>query len=171
MPNVELEAMAKLVEVLEPLSPEARARTLGWVTQALEIPAPVFKPADGGPGVSASAPSKPVEPGFKAFAELFHAADPRLEKEKALLAGYWIQRSTGVDQFNAQQINAELKHIGYGVSNITDALTQLIVDKPNLVIQLAKSGSSRQARKTYKVTDAGSRRVNEMLGGATAAKA
>jgi hypothetical protein len=167
MPNSELEAMAKLAEVLEPLSPEARARVVTWVTEALDIAVPrSIKAPDGtnvgaGAGIASAPPS--VDSSFKAFAELFHAADPRGEKEKALLAGYWIQRSTGVDQFNAQQINAELKHIGYGVANITDALSQLIVERPNLVIQLAKSGSSRQARKTYKVTDAGNRRVHEML--------
>jgi DNA-binding PadR family transcriptional regulator len=57
-----------------------------------------------------------------------------------------------------------LKHIGYGVVNITDALNQLISDRPSFVIQLTKSGSSKQARKTYKITDAGMRRVSEMLG-------
>ncbi|HVY18889.1 MAG TPA: hypothetical protein VHA70_02280 [Bauldia sp.] len=161
--------MAKLAEVLEPLSPEARSRAIAWVTQALQIigSTPTVPEASTAGQPAAAAPT---EAGFKAFAEMFHAANPRSEKEKALLAGYWIQRSAGVDQFNAQQINAELKHIGYGVLNITDALSQLIADKPNLVIQLAKSGSSRQARKTYKVTDAGNRRVQEMLNGGVPGK-
>src|SRR4051812_10286411 len=101
--------MARLVEVLEPLSPEARARAIGWITQALDISIQADgraseKPTDGTAGLA-----HPVAGEFKAFAELFHAASPGSEKEKALLAGFWIQRSTGVDQFNAQQINAELK--------------------------------------------------------------
>ena len=104
---------------------------------------------------------------FGTFAELFHAADPKMEKEKALVAAYWIQKSSGVDQFASQQVNTELKHIGYGVTNITDALGQLISDRPSLVIQLSKSGQSQQSRKTYKVTDAGYRYVQTMLGTST----
>jgi hypothetical protein len=158
----ELDAMAKIAALLEGLEPPARARVLGWVIAAMDVRAI----SNGGPslpkvatkGTSSEAPQR-----FATFAELFHAVGPSTEKEKALVAAYWIQQSSGVDQFASQQVNSELKHIGYGVTNITDALTQLIEDRPNLVIQLTKSGSTKQARKTYKVTDAGLRRINEML--------
>jgi len=116
--------------------------------------------------MAVSQPSIRADMGFATFAELFHAARPQSEREKALVAAYWIQRSGGVEQFAAQQLNTELKHIGYGVTNITDALNQLIGDRPSLVIQLMKGGSTKQARKTYKMTDAGTRRVNEMLSSA-----
>jgi hypothetical protein len=156
----ELDAMAKIAALLEPLEAAARSRVLGWVVAALDV---------GDVARISNSPKARHETSdassqrFGTFAELFHAAGPESEKEKALVAAYWIQHSSGVDQFASQQINSELKHIGYGVTNITDALTQLMADKPNLVIQLTKSGSTKQARKTYKITDAGQRRVSEML--------
>lgn len=157
--QIELEAMSKIAALLEPLDEAARSRVLGWAAAAFNVsglsrPAALLPPQH---------PHNMQSQRYATFAELFHAARPEAEKEKALVAAYWIQQSSGVDQFASQQINSELKHIGYGVTNITDALTQLISEKPNLVIQLTKSGSTKQARKTYKITDAGLRRVAEML--------
>ncbi|MEQ8269135.1 MAG: hypothetical protein RH982_18245 [Parvibaculum sp.] len=163
MRSAELEAMEKIAELLEPLDASARNRVLSWVISSLEIrPSADEKSWQGSPPEDDGNTSG-ASNGFKTFAELFHAANPNSEREKALVAAYWVQKSGGTDRFMAQQLNIELKHIGYGVSNITDALYQLISERPNLVIQLAKSGHSKQARKTYKITDAGLRRVAEML--------
>jgi hypothetical protein len=161
----ELEIMSQIAKLLEQLDAPARARVIGWTISALDVP--VSRPAgSGGLGIrGAQVGPASEEVAYSSFAELFHAAGPRSEKEKALVAAYWVQHSSGADRFVAQQLNTELKHIGYGVGNITDALNQLISDRPNFVIQLTKSGSSKQARKTYKITDAGLRRVSEMLTG------
>jgi DNA-binding PadR family transcriptional regulator len=51
------------------------------------------------------------------------------------------------------------------VSNITTALSSLIERKPQLVIQTRKSGNSKQARKRYRLTDAGIRAVERMISG------
>ena len=48
-----------------------------------------------------------------------------------------------------------LKDLGHRASNITDALSSAMKEKPALIIQVKKSGSARQARKLYKLTDAG----------------
>ena len=157
MRDVELDAMKQISDLLEPLAPEARARVLAWVTSSLSI----------GHVPSTKSIAHPMSAGqtsnFGSFADLFHAADPKTEKERALVAAYWIQQFTNADHFASQQVNTELKNIGYRVGNITDALSQLIDERPNLVIQVAKSGSTKQARKTYKITDAGFRRITEML--------
>jgi hypothetical protein len=160
----ELEVMSQIAELLEPLDAAARLRVLGWAIGAFDVQG--LRQAGGGTLRDMSGGQRSSVLGevpFSTFAELFHAAVPRSEKEKALVAAYWVQQSSGVDQFAAQQLNTELKHIGYGVANITDALNQLIGERPNCVIQLAKGGSSKQARKTYKITDVGLRRVSEML--------
>src|ERR1700732_1942656 len=158
----ELEIMSQIAKLLEQLDAPARSRVIGWTISALDVQVP--KPASGGvAAVKSGQLTVPSEEVSSTFAEVFHAAGPRSEKEKALVAAYWVQQSSGADRFAAQQLNTELKHIGYGVANITDALNQLIGDRPNFVIQLTKSGSSKQARKTYKITDAGLRRVSEML--------
>lgn len=165
MRNLELEAMGKVAEVLEGLDEKARSRVIAWVMGALSIEphsgvTTVVKGFGGAP--EPDVPSKRSTE-FDTFAEQFHAASPQSEKEKALVAAFWSQQTSGSGSFGSQQINAELRDIGYKIANITDALTQLINEKPALVVQLKKSGSSRQARKTYKITDAGSRRVAEML--------
>jgi len=102
---------------------------------------------------------------FSSFAELYDAAQPKSQSDKALVAGYWLQQSLGGDNFDSFSINKELKNLGEGVPNITSALDTLKGQKPALVLQLKKSGKSRQARKTYKVTVAGLKNVENMLGG------
>jgi len=156
----ELDAMRRVAALLEPLDAAARSRVLAWIVSALDIR--LVEIGKARPSKTAST-EESLESVFSTFAEFFHATRPKTEREKALVAAYWIQKSTGIDQFVSQQVNTELKNIGYRVSNITDALTQLIADRPSLAIQLTKSGQSRQARKTYKVTDAGVRYLRAML--------
>lgn len=159
MPNEELDAMAKMAAIIEPLSPGARSRSVSWLVQSYGIELPRMTVGQTRPSGDKNATTN----SFESLADLFHAANPKTDREKALVAAFWIQSAMGVSQFASQSVNAELKQLGFGISNITDALSQLMDDKPSLVIQLKKSGNSKQARKTYKVTDAGNRRVEEML--------
>jgi hypothetical protein len=62
-------------------------------------------------------------------------------------------------------VNKELKNLGEGILNITSALDALKAQKPALALQLKKAGKSRQARKTYKVTVAGLKFVENMIRG------
>lgn len=94
---------------------------------------------------------------------MFHKFDPSSEGEKALIAAYYKMRDKGENSFSSQEINTELKSLGYGVKNITDAISSCMAQKPALIIQLKKSGSSKQARKVYKITDAGIRYVENRL--------
>ena len=96
------------------------------------------------------------------FAELFDSANPTTERDKALVAAYWMQLNEGAPAFPAQSVNALLKDLGHGIGNITEALTALKNDRPALILQLKKSGTSRQARKTYKLTLEGAKRVAAM---------
>ncbi len=98
---------------------------------------------------------------FEDFADLFHACSPRTAPERALVAGYWVTVGENQTEFTAQAVNTRLKDLGYGVSNITDALSSLQKREPSLVMQTAKQGTSRQARKLYKLTVAGH---DEVLG-------
>lgn len=157
----ELEAMKKIKAALEPLEDAARQRALHWAfsryrggTSAVVMPARLTEP---------SLEVHPNNSQFADFAELFDAANPSTEKDKALVAAYWIQVCQSVASFPSQTINAELKDLGHGVGNITEALTQLKNERPALILQLKKSGTSRQARKTYKLTIEGVKRVQTMI--------
>lgn len=79
------------------------------------------------------------------------------------MAAYWVQAVQGHDKWQSTALTAELKNLGHAIPNITDALTSNIEKKPQRIIQLQKSGSSRQARKTYKVTHEGLIYVQGML--------
>jgi len=51
------------------------------------------------------------------------------------------------------------------VENITVALGALVDDTPRLVIQTHKAGKTKQARKKYKLTAEGIKRIKQMLTG------
>jgi len=97
--------------------------------------------------------------------DLYGTISPSSEADRALVVGYWLQVLQGEQDLDSFQINKELKNLGHGVGNITNALTSLIQRKPQLVIQTRKSGSSQQARKRYRLTDAGLKAVERMLNG------
>jgi len=158
----ELDAMKKIAAALEPLDDAARARALQWATSR-------FRGLNG--LVSAEPPrltsysDETTSGAFGTFAELFDAASPTTEKDKALVAAYWMQTSQNVTSFASQSLNDLLKDLGHRVGNITEALNQLKGERPALILQLKKSGTSKQARKTYKLTNEGAKRVSIMTEG------
>jgi hypothetical protein len=154
---VEVEAMRKIAEALRPLSPEAATRTLRWALDGYKTKlSPEFPP----PAIGETSPT----PGqLTDVAEVFAAASPKHGPDKALVAAYWVQQVKGQADFDSQTINSELKHLGHGVPNITVTLGALIAQRPQLVIQLRKEGSTRQARKRYRLTREGIHKVEQMM--------
>jgi hypothetical protein len=102
---------------------------------------------------------------FEDFASLYNAANPPNAVERALIAAYWFQAVQGDVDFDALSLNKELKHLGHPSTNITRDLDALINRTPRLVIQVRKSGNSKQARKKYKLSTEGRRAVERMLNG------
>ena len=162
----EFSAIKNIHAELHPLSPDARARVVKYLVDLFEV--------EISGGVSGkSNPEKPIaakeapdaadQAGFDTFAELFDAADPQTNSDKALVAGYWLQKFEKVEGFDSQSANKLLKNLGHGLANITSALTALKDQKPTLALQLKKSGSSQQARKLYKVTVAGFKAIEDMM--------
>ncbi len=100
---------------------------------------------------------------FADLAALYHAANPRTEAERALVGGYWFQVFKAGPDFGSGEVNKELTQLGFRVTNITRALTELISLRPALVIQIRKSSKAQQAHKRYRVTDQGARRVQQMV--------
>ncbi|MEH6525891.1 MAG: hypothetical protein V7723_07430 [Sneathiella sp.] len=102
---------------------------------------------------------------FSDIADLYDAARPKTDVERALVAGYWMHTGEAKSEFPSQDANSHLKNLGHGLKNITDSLNSLKAKKPALVMQTAKSGSSKQARKKYKLTTAGHTYIKSMLAG------
>lgn len=156
----ELEAMKTIAAALEPLDDAARARALQWATSRFRtgkalIPDDRSNPSEAAPAGGTNQ--------YASFADLFDAARPSSERDKALVAAYWMQVCENVGSFPSQTLNALLKDLGHRVGNITEALTALKNEKPALILQLKKSGTSRQARKTYKLSQEGAKRVAGMI--------
>jgi hypothetical protein len=161
----EFEAMKKIEETLAALDDGQRTRTLQWVWSRFADGMASSKSASFRTGPSVIGATASGERAYETFAELFDAANPTVERDKALVAAYWVQVCLNQQSFPSQTLNTELKDLGHGVGNITEALTQLKEERPAQILQLKKSGLSKQARKTYKLTQEGIKRVESMTRG------
>ena len=155
-PQRELDAMKQIAGALDGLDERERERVLGWAASRFELPTALSRSA--APANDARTAVAPRD-----FAELYHAVDPEGDAEKALVAAYWLQEVNQVNPFDAQPLNDELKRLGYPVGNIARALGALGDGQPRLVIQVSKSGNTKQARKKYRLTAEGTRRIQSMI--------
>lgn len=171
--DAEFAAMQTLYTALEPLDDDARNRVVNYIVARLEITLQnVAKPSiagatttNGGDEEAGIEREEKVAPKYSSLAELYDATQPKNTADKALVAGYWLQVCQGAESFDGFSANRELKHLGQGVTNITNAVESLKSQKPALALQLKKSGKSQQARKVYKVTVAGIKAVEAMING------
>lgn len=155
MADVELAAMQNVLKALAPLDPAARMRVLRWSASR-------FEPS----GVGAS-DGLLESHAFGDVVELVTAAAPSDGPEQALVAGYWFQAIQGQSGWTGSEANSMLRNMGLGLANVTRTLDQLRKRSPPLVMQVKKSGRSKQARKTYTLTSAGIGKVEAMLAEAT----
>ena len=175
MSDPEIDAMSAVATAVADLDEAARGRVLRWaaerytVSLAFDRQQEVVNGAGGGDTEKAAVGSdeKVAEEArnYEHFAELFSQAGPKSDAEKALVAAYWVQVHQGQSQWPSRLLNAELKHLGHSVGNVTMALSSHINRKPQRVIQLKKSGNSKQGNKTYKVTSEGITYIQAMLSG------
>jgi hypothetical protein len=164
----EITAISEVAKIIGGLDREVQGRVIRYVVERFEISG--FVKTAAKTSVATQAAPEIEEPlrftsDFEDFASLVDAARPGTDVMRALIAGYWLQVCKGAPTFDAQSANTELKHLGHASSNITSALSALISQKPAFVLQLRKSGNTRQARKLYKVTEAGIRKVKQMMSG------
>lgn len=167
MDDKQITAMQKVVEALSGLDEADLRVVLGFVGMrygGIKAPPPHMpggNPQGGAPNNgNGGGPSAGT---YNTFPDLYHAASPETESDKALVAGYWIQVCQQKDGFESFAANSVLKDMGYTISNITRAFDALMAQDPKYVMQIKKTGTSRQARKVYKLTQAGLKRVGEML--------
>lgn len=180
-----LDAAASVATALDPLDASARQRVLEFVTGhfGLSLGAKgttqrnhVDRNAGSAGGAErvqgrGNGDETPRDEGgpaqYELVAELFDAARPTGDKDRALVVAYWLQVCQGADHFFAQEVNTQLKHMGHAVGNITRAFESLKGEKPAPVIQLQKTGKAQQARKKFKVTAEGQKRVEQMISAAS----
>lgn len=156
----ELEVMKSIAGVLEPLDDDAKSRVIAWLRSAYGSD-PTVETEGPQPELSETS----LGTGFRDFPDLFDAANPQPETDRALVAAYWAQVIQNQADFDAQTANNMLKEMGHAASNITRALDVAQRATPALVRQIHKSGKTRQARKRYRLTTEGIRRVDDLITG------
>ena len=167
--DFEFAAIQTVFEALKPLDSPSRERVLEYIAARLEISTDKLgrtnpMGSDSGKQVAIDEKSTSEEQ-VQTLAELHDATGPMSDKERVLVAAYWLQNCQGADSFLSYEVNKALKDLGHGVSNITGTVDALRRIKPALILQLKKAGKTRQARKTYKITSAGITAVEEMIRG------
>ena len=158
-PLKELEAMRAVAEALAGLDSDSTRRVLGWALERFGVSA--TQASRGASSVPGHHPAG--DPALQDLPDLFAIAQPSDGPAKALLAGYWLQAIKGNEDIEAQTLNSELKHLGHRLPNVTSTLSLLMNQKPALVVQTRKTGSNQQARKRYRLTSEGIRRVRQLL--------
>ena len=161
----EIQAMGTIAGIIDGLQEDQRGRVIRYIVERFNLSGPSKTARTLSEG-SQSDNQADVLAEYADFASLVDATNPETDPMRALVAGYWLQVCKGAASFDAQSANTDLKHLGHASSNITSAFGALISQKPALVLQLRKSGNTKQARKLYKVTEAGIRKVKQMISGA-----
>ncbi|MCF8363758.1 MAG: hypothetical protein K9G70_14160 [Prolixibacteraceae bacterium] len=100
---------------------------------------------------------------YSSVADFFAKINPSSGSKKALTIATYLQVTKNLPDITGYEINKELKHLGHASKNITVDIKNLIQTKPQLMIQTRKDGTSQQAKKKYKVTDAGLKHIKEIL--------
>jgi len=162
----EVLAIHKILGVLGELSDDQeRGRVIRFVVDRFGAGASLAANAARGRGAGAAPEgvSGSGERKFEDFPTLFQTCSPKSGPMRALVAGYWLQVCRAQRDFDGQTANNELKDLGHRASNITKDLGALMLQRPNLVMQVRKSGTTRQARKTYRLTEAGIHAVHAIM--------
>jgi hypothetical protein len=163
----EINAMGTIDKALSSLDEETQKRVLRWAIDKFgggEVKLGSGRSAAG----SGNGSEGDVDPSeYGRISELMDAASPKTTADHVLVASYWFQVVQGKEDFTSQEVNAELKDLGQASKNITDSFSTLMKRKPPAVRQVQKTGSTRQARKKYRLTEPGIRSVQKMLKGET----
>jgi len=176
MADPEIDAMSALATALADLDEDARGRVLRWAGERYGVNLKTSTGGRHGAGAADGAGGRAgtevtdeeiaeEAPVYEHFADLFGRAQPNTDADKALVAAYWLQAIQGHNTWQSAALQKELKNLGHAIGNITDALSKNMEKKPQRIVQLLKSGSAKQARKTYKVTHEGLVYVQGMLRG------
>jgi hypothetical protein len=165
--NQEIEAMGKIEAAVADLEPDEVERVVAWMVAYArgKLGAEVALPRGGGQANRERESADGEAREFERIGDLMDAANPTSGAQHVLVAAYWLQEVRGNENVTGLQVNNELKNLGHGVSNVTEAFDTLKNQTPALARQIAKSGPAKQARKRYRVTEAGIRRIEQMIAG------
>lgn len=165
----EIDAMGQIAKALEPLDQEAVRRVLKWAIERYQPRSASIAPSASlveVPSISAES-TRTLPRTYLDLPELFDAANADTGLDKVLVVAYWFQVVQGSEDWDSQSINSELKHLGHPSTNITRDLDSLMTRVPKQAMQVRKQGTTKQARKRYKLTREGIKAVEARLANGT----
>lgn len=159
--EIAAEAAASVVNLQEPLKSIAFGKILDHLLAVDSAGGNTATRKEGTPA------AKPVHATseIQDFSRLVEAWRPEKRSDWALLSAYSLIKSGAGPDLTGQAINSILKNHGIKIAAVNKAINQNIQADPALMIQVKKSGSSRQGRKLYRVTTLGMRTVESKLAG------
>ena len=131
----------------EPAAPEEIQDSEPETTPVMEKRKPGRPPKTDGMGINFGE--------FDNIEELFLTSDVKKVSHRILLAAAYLQEKNNLDEVSSLDINTQLKKLGYGVTNITTLINGLLKKKPPLMEVTKKEGTTKQARRKFKVTPQG----------------
>ncbi len=166
--KAETAAIGVVTEALACLRQPARRRVIDYVTSLFDLSPP---PKDTMPGLRAAAtpapePADVVTPSESAFADcsqLFDAAQPSANEDKALVAAYWLQVHGEKGEFASRDITRVLTQLGENFTHMSRVLERLRSKKPATIRQVRATGKGKGFRRTYAITEAGKKVVQQMV--------
>lgn len=165
----ELSAMQSIAQIVADLTPAERRRIAAWF---YEYASQEYDAQTEGCGcacqhgaeadeqtsseVTAEAVEEQAAPDpMESFESLYQAIAPKTGMQKAVVAGYWLQRTQGQESWKASEVNKLLKQIDVKVSSISIVLTNATKMADPLIEQLGRLGDGERSRKTFCLTQKG----------------
>lgn len=161
----ELKAMSVSSTAINEISDDqAKVRVIEWLAKKFDVTLHTSKEMSDATVAENADDDTSETPSYDLFSDLYDTTNPSTNMARALVGGYWLQVQGGQQTWDSFNVNKLLKDVGYGVDSISHRLTDAQSQKPALVRQTSKSGKSRQARKTYRLTQAGIKFVENLIG-------
>jgi hypothetical protein len=151
----EIRAMGEIANAISDLDENTRKRIIQWLIsrEGLTLSGQVLTEPRIAKIFSNSTSIESSQD--QSLSEFFYSVDLQNDMERAVAVAYYLQTVDGKEELSSQEINDELKHLGYPISNITKTLNKAMETTPRLMHQTRKEGNARQSRKKYKVTHEG----------------
>ena len=179
----ELAVMARSYDIIKDLGLEERKRVIQWLTSKLGIevnansqqilPFSIGYPVGQANGAQATTSTSTTENILSETAStdlsaysvqgLFDRIKMKTDVARVLLVASYLQDKDPATELGSRPINKELKKIGHGIKNITQAINSLLKKDPELLVMTRKTTSSQQGKKKYQVTDLGMQKTREAL--------
>lgn len=156
----ELKVLNDVRGILSALSKDEQRRSLEWLMDYFDIYDRDFDfddiydydddyefgddIADGG---AANAPLT--------FEGVYNKVEPKTAIQKIVTAAWWLERQEGKESWKSFEVNKLLKSLDVKISSVSGTLAIENKKDDSMIVVLEKSGDSMQARKTFRLSDAG----------------